>query len=121
MAGPRSGLPVRMACEGQPSLTFASSPDMNAQRKTRLILMPIQIYGLAALLAQTGYRGAYGHEASSAFMIFAMWSCVAAGFLEVFGAAVQEHLRFRGDAVLNLALGLFFILASANLAPFIAR
>ena len=94
---------------------------MTTQRKTRFVLLPVQIYGLAALLAQAAYRAAYGYEASSAFMMFAMWSCVAAGFLVMIGAVVQEYLRFRGDASLNVVLGLFFIFASAHLAPFIAR
>jgi cytochrome b len=94
---------------------------MTTQRKTRLVLLPVQIYGLVALLTEAAYRSAYGHEASSAFMMFAMWSCVAAGFLVMIGAVIQEHLRFRGDAGLNVVLGLFFIFAAANLAPFIAR
>jgi hypothetical protein len=94
---------------------------MTTQRKTRLGLLPVQIYGLVALLAQAAYRAAYGHEASSAFMIFAMWSCVAAGFMLMIGAVIQSHFRFRGDASLNLVLGLVFIFASAHLAPFIAR
>jgi hypothetical protein len=94
---------------------------MTSQKKMRLVLLPVQIYGALALFAQAAYRAAYGHEASSAFVMFAMWSCIAAGFLAMIGAVVQEHFRFRGDAGLNVVLGLFFIFASAELAPFIAR
>ena len=84
-------------------------------------MLPVQVYGLVALLAQASYRAAYGHEASSAFMVVALWSCVAAGFLLMAGAAVQSHFRFRGEAGLNFVLGLFYIFASSKLAPFIAR
>jgi hypothetical protein len=94
---------------------------MTDQRKIRLILLPVQIYGVLALVVQAVYRMAYGHESSSAFSVFVMWSCIAAGFLAMIGAAVQAHLRFRRDAGLNIGLGLFFIFTSAYLAPFIAR
>jgi len=94
---------------------------MTTHRKTRLVLMPFQIYGLGTLLAQAAYRAAYGHEASSAIMMLAMWSCVTVGFLLMVGAVIQSHFRFRGDASLNLVLGLVLIFVSAYLAPFIAR
>ena len=94
---------------------------MTTHRKTRLALMPFQIYGLVTLLTQVAYRAAYGHEASSALMTFAMCSCIAAGFALMIGAAIQEHLHFRGDAGLNVVLGLVFIFASAHLAPYLAH
>jgi hypothetical protein len=94
---------------------------MTSQQKTRLVLLPVQIYGVLALSAQAVYRAVHGHEASSAFLMFAMWSCIAAGFLTMIGAALQAHRRFRGDAGLSFAVGLFFVFASAYLAPFIAR
>jgi len=37
------------------------------------------------------------------------------------GALIQSHCRLRGDAGLNLVLGLVLIFSSAYLAPFIAR
>ena len=76
---------------------------------------------MVAILTQLAYRVAYGHEASSALMTFAMWSGVTVGFFVLTGAAVQEHLQARRDAGLNAALGLFFIVAAAYLAPFIAQ
>ncbi len=94
---------------------------MTTHQKTRLVLMPIQIYGLVALLAQAAYRSAYGHEVSSAFIMFAMWSCVVAGFLVMIGAVVQARFRFYDDTALNAVLGLALIFASAHLAPFIAQ
>ena len=94
---------------------------MTTQRKIRLVLLPVQIYGLAALLAQVAYRATYGHEASSAFMSFAMVSGLAAGFLLMIGALRQSICRFRGDAALNFVMGLFFIYATVHLAPYLAR
>ena len=94
---------------------------MTNQRKTQMFVLPFQVYGLIAMLAQAAYRAAYGHEASSAFMMFAMWSCIVAGFLVMIGAAIQAHIGYRKAAGLNTVLGILFIFASAHLAPFIAR
>ena len=94
---------------------------MTSQQKTRFILLPVQICGALAVLTQTAYRAAQGHEASSPFMTSVMWSCVVAGFLTMIGAVLQAHRRFRSDAGISVVLGLFCIFASANFAPYIAR
>jgi len=86
---------------------------MTTQRKTRLVLLPIQIYGLVVFLALEADRAVYGPEASSAFMMFAMWSFVVVGFLTMIGAVIQFHFHFRRDASLYLVIGLFYIIYTA--------
>ena len=93
---------------------------LTARKKVRLALLPMQCGGALAVLTQLAHRLAFGHQATSTLMTYAMWSGVTVGFLVLAGAAIQEHLRARWDAGLNAALGLFFIVAAAYLAPFIA-
>jgi hypothetical protein len=100
---------------------FACNITMTLQQKSQMFLLPFQVYGLIALMAEIFYRAAYGHKYSSAFVMFTMWSCVVAGFVVMIGATIQAHIGFRKGAMLNALLGVFFIFVSGHYAPFIAR
>ena len=91
---------------------------MTSQRKAQMILLPSKVYGFVALLVVIATSR---HYPPSVFARFALWSCIAAGFLVMIGAAIQAHYGFRKVAFLHAALGIAFIYLAAVFAPALAR
>jgi uncharacterized membrane protein YhdT len=92
---------------------------MTSQRQIQTACWIFRIVGAGVWLTLAAYLATHSRP-SSALAADMLWSCLISGILLMICAVVQIRFSFRKDAILNVVVGVIYILL-ALLTPIISN